>query len=134
MTNFVEILTHGRRLKAAVKELTIDELKAVADKLNKIIEDKELQAEAETAKQAERKAKIDAICQQMAESGISAEELSAISVKPTVKKRAKRPAKYQIEIDGKLIQWTGQGRTPLVFKSELDKGRTMDEFLISAKA
>ena len=38
--------------------------------------------------------------------------------------------KYQITVDGELIQWTGQGRMPTVFKKEVDAGKSMDSFLI----
>ncbi|WP_456095287.1 H-NS family histone-like protein, partial [Paraglaciecola hydrolytica] len=36
MSEFVAILTHGRKLQGAVKELTVEELELVAQKLNNI--------------------------------------------------------------------------------------------------
>ena len=38
MSEFLEILTHGRRLQGAVKDLSVEELTSVQEKLNNIIE------------------------------------------------------------------------------------------------
>ncbi|MPY21246.1 H-NS histone family protein [Shewanella psychropiezotolerans] len=130
MSDFLEILTHGRRFKAAVKELSIEDLKELAVKLDKVISERDSQAEAEAEATAERNAKIDEIRKQMEAVGLSIDDLGASAVKPAPKKRAPRPAKYAIDVNGEAITWTGQGRMPTVFKTELDKGRSMDDFLI----
>ncbi|MBL4815448.1 H-NS family nucleoid-associated regulatory protein [Shewanella sp.] len=130
MSDFLEILTHGRRFKAAVKELSIEDLKELAVKLDKVISERDSQAEAEAEATAERNAKIDEIRKQMEAVGLSIDDLGASVVKPAPKKRAPRPAKYTIDVNGEAITWTGQGRMPTVFKTELDKGRSMDDFLI----
>ena len=131
MSEFLDILTHGRRFKAAVKELSVDDLKDLAVKLEKIITEKVQQAEEENAAMAERNAKIEEIRQQMEAVGLSVDDLGVVATKSAPKKkRAPRPAKYKIEVDGETITWTGQGRTPTVFKQELDKGRSLEEFLI----
>lgn len=130
MSEFLEVLTHARRFKAAVKDLSLEELQDLAAKLNKIIEEREAAAEEEEAAMAERVAKIEEIRKQMAEVGLSLDDLGAATAKAAPKKRAPRPAKYKIEVDGETITWTGQGRMPKVFKAELDKGASMDDFLI----
>ncbi|MCL1057613.1 H-NS histone family protein [Shewanella gelidimarina] len=130
MNEFLDILTHGRRFKAAVKELSLEELKDLAVKLEKIIEEKASQAEAESEAMAERNAKIEEIRQQMEAIGLSVDDIGGVGIKAAPKKRAPRPAKYQIEVNGEMVQWTGQGRMPTVFKNELEKGRTMEDFLI----
>ena len=130
MSEFLDILTLGRRFKAAVKELSLEDLKDVSVKLEKIIEEKASQAEAESEALAERNAKIEEIRKQMEAIGLSVDDIGGAGVKPAPKKRAPRPAKYQIEVNGEMIQWTGQGRMPTVFKNELEKGRTMEDFLI----
>ncbi len=128
MSDFLEILTHGRRFKAAVKELSVEELQDLATKLDNIIVEREELAELESKANAERNEKIDAIRKQMEEIGLSVDDLG--DVKSAPKKRAPRPAKYEITVDDELIQWTGQGRMPTVFKNEVDKGRSLEEFLI----
>ncbi|BDM63693.1 DNA-binding protein [Shewanella sp. NFH-SH190041] len=131
MSEFLEVLTHARRFKAAVKELSLEELRDLAAKLEKIIEEREAVVEEEEAVMAERIAKIEEIRKQMAEVGLSLDDLGvAGAAKAAPKKRAPRPAKYQIEVNGETVTWTGQGRMPKVFKHELDQGRSMDDFLI----
>ena len=130
MNEFLEILTHGRRFKAAVKELSVEELRDLADKLNKILVERESMAAEEEHAMAARNAKIEEIRQQMEAVGLSIDDLGGTAVKATAKKRAPRPAKYQIEVNGEMVQWTGQGRMPTVFKNEINKGRSMEDFLI----
>ncbi|MCF1428921.1 MAG: H-NS histone family protein [Shewanella sp.] len=130
MSEFLDVLTHARRFKAAVKDLSLEELQDLAAKLNKIIDEREAAAEEEQAAMADRIAKIEEIRKQMAEVGLSLDDLGNVSAKVAPKKRAPRPAKYKIVVDGETITWTGQGRTPKVFKAELDKGASMDDFLI----
>lgn len=130
MSEFLEILTHGRRFKAAVKDLSVAELRDLADKLDNILVERESMAEEEQQAMAERNAKIEEIRQQMEAIGLSIDDLGGVAVKAAPKKRAPRPAKYQIEVDGEMVQWTGQGRMPTVFKNEVNKGRSMDDFLI----
>ncbi|MPY21142.1 H-NS histone family protein [Shewanella psychropiezotolerans] len=130
MSDFLEILTHGRKFKAAVKDLPFDELKVFAGKLEQLIATREAQAEAELAENAERNAQIDAIRKQMAELGLSLDDVGEAPKAPK-KKREPRPAKYSIEVNGETISWTGQGRMPTVFKKELDEGFELKGFLIS---
>ncbi|MGS0674520.1 H-NS histone family protein [Shewanella sp. 0m-4] len=130
MSDFLEILTHGRRFKAAVKELSLNDLKELSVKLEKIIEEKASQQAEEQEAMAERNAKIEEIRKQMEAIGLSVDDIGGAAVKAAPKKRAPRPAKYQIEVDGEMVQWTGQGRMPTVFKNQLENGRTMEDFLI----
>lgn len=130
MSEFLEILTHVRRFKAAVKDLSVEELRDLAAKLDKILVERESMEEEEQQAIAARNAKIEEIRQQMEAVGLSIDDLGGVAVKATSKKRAPRPAKYQIEVDGEMVQWTGQGRMPTVFKNEINKGRSMDDFLI----
>ncbi|MGL5390954.1 MAG: H-NS family nucleoid-associated regulatory protein [Shewanella sp.] len=130
MSEFLEILTHGRRFKAAVKDLSVDELRDLAAKLDKIIVERDSMEQEEQLATAARNAKIEEIRQQMEAVGLSIDDLGGVTIKAVSKKRAPRPAKYQIEVDGEVIQWTGQGRMPTVFKNALNNGRTMEDFLI----
>ena len=130
MSDFLEVLTHGRRFKAAVKELNLEDLRELAVKLEKIIGEREDEAAKEEADNAERNAKIEEIRVQMEAIGLSVDDLGGVAVKAAPKKRAPRPAKYKIEVNGETITWTGQGRMPTVFKTEVDNGRSMDDFLI----
>ncbi len=131
MSDFLEVLTHGRRFKAAVKELSLEDLRELAVKLEKIIAEREEAAAQLEAENAERNAKIEEIRLQMEAIGLSVDDLGGVAAKAAPKKRAPRPAKYKIEVNGETITWTGQGRMPTVFKNEIENnGRTMDDFLI----
>ena len=132
MSDFLDILTHGRRFKAAVKELSVADLRDLAAKLDKIIIDREEEAKEEEKAQAERLSKIEDIRKQMEAVGLSVEDLGDVVAAKSApkKKRAPRPPKYKIVVDGETITWTGQGRMPTVFKNEVDNGRSMDDFLI----
>ena len=132
MSDFLDVLTHGRRFKAAVKELAVADLRDLAVKLEKIITEREEEEKLELEANAERNAKIAALLAQIESNGLTLEDLGDVTsvTKSAPKKRAPRPAKYQITVDGEMVQWTGQGRMPLVFKKEVDSGKSMDSFLI----
>ena len=130
MTDFLAILTHGRKFKAAVTDLSHADLKLFQDKLNKLIDEREVQEAADLELNAERNAKIADLREQMAALGLNVEDLDA--VKAPKKKREPRPAKYSIEVNGESITWTGQGRMPTVFKKELDEGFDLSDFLIQS--
>lgn len=131
MSEFLEILTHGRRLQGAVKDLSVDELTSVQEKLDNIIaKRKDQEAELIQAKQ-EKLAKMEEIKKQMAEAGIDVADLQDVAeAKPKRKSGKKRPVKYKITVDGETTAWTGVGRMPVVFKDALEKGQTLDDFAI----
>ncbi len=138
MSEFISILTHARRLKAAVEVLTIEQLEEVHAKLGRIIEDKVAEVEAHKAANADRLAKIEELKSQLAAAGISPAELlgGAEAATKGAKggkggKREPRPAKYQYtKEDGELAKWTGQGRMPTAMAKAIANGATKDSFLI----
>ena len=131
MSEFLEILTHGRRLQGAVKDLSVEELTCVQEKLNNIIE-KRKEQEAELIKaQQEKLAKLEEIKKQMEEAGIDVADLQDVAeTKPKRKSGKKRPVKYKITVDGETVAWTGVGRMPVVFKDALAKGQSLEDFAI----
>lgn len=129
MSDFISILTHTRRFKAAVRELALTELCSFQEKLTALIEAREQEESEAASLNAERHAQINEIKQKMAELGLNTDDLEHMAVPK--KKRPPRPAKYQIEVDGKMITWTGQGRMPTPFKKELDDGFELSDFLIT---
>lgn len=131
MSEFLEILTHGRRLQGAVKDLSVEELTSVQEKLNNIIV-KRKEQEAELIKaQQEKLAKLEEIKKQMEEAGIDVADLQDVAeTKPKRKSGKKRPVKYKITVDGETVAWTGVGRMPVVFKDALAKGQSLEDFAI----
>ncbi len=131
MSEFLTVLTHGRRLQGAVKELSVEELESVQQKLSNII-DKRKEQEAELAKaQQEKLAKLEEIKQQMTEAGIDIADLQDVGeVKTQRKSGKKRPVKYKITKNGETTSWTGVGRMPLVFKEVLENGQSLEDFAV----
>ncbi len=133
MSEFLDILTHGRRLQGAVKELSISELEQVRAKLDNIIEKRHEKA-AEQEKQAqEKKAKIAEIQKQMEEAGLAVSDLKETSLPASKQGKTgkKRPVKYKLtDESGNEHKWTGIGRMPKVFKEALDGGKSLQDFSI----
>ena len=130
MDNFLDILLHSRRLQANTKELSVKQLQHVISTLNKIIEKRESEESQYKERQQERLLNIASIKKQMDAIGLSINELDTNLVSQ-VKKRAPRPAKYSIVVDGEQITWTGQGRMPNVFKRQIENhGKQLEDFTI----
>ena len=132
MSEFIDILTHGRRLQGAVKELSIEELEQIQEKLSGIIEKrKEKQLEQEKLKK-EKLEKLAEIKKQMEEAGLNVEDLQALSTDSNKKVGKKRPIKFKlIDSNGEEHLWTGIGRMPRVYKDALDSGKSLDDFAIN---
>ena len=132
MSEFISILTHARRLKAAVDELTLEQLQEVSAKLEKIIEDRVSNEEETRRAEAEKLAKIEKYKQMLAEDGISVSEIAgAVSAAaPKAGKRAPKPPKYEVFANGERVTWTGQGRMPNAIKVRVDAGDKLESFLI----
>jgi DNA-binding protein H-NS len=119
----------------AVKSLDIQQLeRALAN----------LTAAAETMKEreslrAQRKKEVAVrkLKSMMDDLGISAADITGASKPKGNGKRATGPKKgnkvapkYKITVDGVTHQWTGRGRTPVVFKSHVENGGSLDDCLI----
>ena len=136
MSELTKTLLNIRSLRAFSRELTFEQLEEALEKLTIVVEERRAAAEEEKAALAEREAKLAEYAQMIAKDGIDVEDLiSALSgetkSKPR-KKREPRPAKYKY-IDaatGEEKTWTGQGRTPSSIQSQLDAGKSLDDFLI----
>jgi len=119
----------------AVKSLTVEQIeRAIAN----------LSAAAKIAQQrdalkAQRKKEVAVkkLKSMMNELGISADDIAgAVKVKSTKRKSTgpkkgnKVAPKYQITVNGVAHQWTGRGRTPVVFKDYVTQGGALDDCLI----
>ena len=130
MSDFIRIVTHSRRLKSAVKELSIEQLEEIKVKLQTIIEERMAEETAEQQENAERLEKIRKYKEMLAADGIDLEELSEFFPERQGK-RAPRQPKYEVWNEaGERITWTGQGRMPNIFKARIEAGESLDTFLI----
>jgi len=137
MSELTKTLLNIRSLRAFARELTVEQLEEALDKLNTVVAERKEAEEAERAAAAEQEAKLAAIAEQISKDGIDVDALiSALAGESKTKskaksKRAPRPPKYKyVDASGKEKTWTGQGRTPSAIQTQLDAGKSLDDFLI----
>ncbi|OEC38187.1 H-NS family nucleoid-associated regulatory protein [Aeromonas sp. DNP9] len=139
MSEFLKVLLNTRSLRAALRELSLDQLKEAHEKIELIYLERLEVAEKEQAAQAEHQQKLAEFQAMLAQAGIDPTELvgsAPAAVTAAKAKRAPRPPKYRYVENGVEKTWTGQGRTPkfLVQKlqklQQLEQGRQLDDFLI----
>jgi DNA-binding protein H-NS len=119
----------------AVKSLTVEQIeRAIAN----------LSAAAKIAQQrdalkAQRKKEVAVkkLKSMMNELGISADDIAGAVKAKSPKRKSTGPKKgnkvapkYQITVNGVAHQWTGRGRTPVVFKDYVAQGGALDDCLI----
>ena len=134
MSELAKGLTNLRSLRAAVRELTLEQAESALEKLQTAVEEKRAN-EAELIKaETERKERLAKYKELMEKEGITPEELQEIFGTAATSARAKRtprPAKYAfIDENGERKTWTGQGRTPRPIQNALNSGKSLSDFEI----
>ena len=134
MSELAKGLTNLRSLRAAVRDLTLEQAESAREKLQTAVEEKRAN-EAELIKaETERKERLAKYKELMEKEGITPEELQEIFGTAATSARAKRPprpAKYAfIDENGERKTWTGQGRTPRPIQNELNSGKSLSDFEI----
>lgn len=133
MSEFLKVLLNIRSLRAALRELSLDQLKEAHEKIELIYLERLEVAEKEQAAQAEHQKKLAEFQAMLAQAGIDPTELvgsTPAAATAAKAKRAPRPPKYRYVENGVEKTWTGQGRTPKFLAEQLEQGRQLDEFLI----
>ncbi|MBM0490326.1 H-NS histone family protein [Aeromonas jandaei] len=133
MSEFLKVLLNIRSLRAAMRELSLEQVKEAHEKIEMIYLERLELAEKEQAAQAEHQQKLAEFQAMLAQAGIDPTELlgSAPAAATVAKsKRAPRPPKYRYVENGVEKTWTGQGRTPKFLAEQLEQGHQLDDFLI----
>ena len=133
MNEFLKVLLNIRSLRAALRELSLEQVKEAQEKIEAIYMERLEVAEKEQAAQAEHQRRLAEFQAMLAQAGIDPAELvgSTPAVATAAKaKRAPRPPKYRYVENGEEKTWTGQGRTPKYLAQQLEQGRQLDDFLI----
>lgn len=135
MNDFLKTLLNIRSLRAALRELSFEQLVEAKDKFDEIYAERELQENKIKAESAERLQKLAEFTEMLRTAGIDPSELvgtaaPAKSEGSAKAKRAPRPAKYKYTEDGQEKTWTGQGRMPKTIAEAVANGRALEEFLI----
>ncbi|HHA2008758.1 DNA-binding protein StpA [Enterobacter quasimori] len=134
MSLTLQNLNNIRTLRAMARELSLDILEEMLEKVRIVVEEKQHEQSELEQQRAEQQDKINALLERMKADGISPSDLlgteRALAGKPA-KKRKVREAKYRfIDVNGEEKTWTGQGRTPKPIANALANGKTLDDFLI----
>ncbi|KHN59121.1 H-NS family histone-like protein [Aeromonas hydrophila] len=136
MSEFIKVLLNQRSLRAALRELTFEQLTEAKEKLDVVFKEREDVELKLMQEQEERQAKLAEFQAMLEQAGIDPSELLGAGegkgTKETAAKRvrAPRPAKYKYTEDGVDKTWTGQGRMPKAIAKAVESGQSLDTFLI----
>ncbi|MBE2894261.1 H-NS family histone-like protein [Spirabiliibacterium falconis] len=135
MSDLIKKLSNIRSLRVSLKELTVEQLENIIEKLTQILDEKKEELREVEAQEKARQEKIAALKSQLEQSGLNPEELAEMLLRDVTnkgrKKRTPRKAKYQYtDESGKQKTWTGQGRTPKIIQKALDAGKALADFEI----
>ncbi|WP_432453494.1 MULTISPECIES: H-NS family histone-like protein [unclassified Agarivorans] len=135
MTDFIKVFLNARSLKAATKELSIEQIEESYNKLKSILDERYQVRAEEEQQQREKQEKLEKYKALLEQDGIDPNELLSMIEQAPVKERKKReplPAKYKfVDENGEEKTWTGQGRTPSpIQKAIKNEGKTKADFLI----
>ncbi|WP_447834309.1 H-NS family histone-like protein [Aeromonas veronii] len=135
MNDFLKTLLNIRSLRAALRELSFEQLVEVKEKFDEVFAEREQQETKLREESAERLQKLAEFTAMLKDAGIDPSELvgtaaPAKSEGSAKAKRAPRPAKYKYTEDGQEKTWTGQGRMPKAIAEAVAAGKALDDFLI----
>ncbi|WCH23636.1 H-NS family nucleoid-associated regulatory protein [Aeromonas salmonicida] len=133
MSEFLKVLLNIRSLRAALRELSLEQIQEAHEKIEAIYLKRLEHAEKEQAANAERQQKLAKFQEMLADAGIDPAELvgsTPVVANVAKAKREPRPPKYRYVENGVEKTWTGQGRTPKFLAEQLEQGRQLDDFLI----
>ncbi|MGE6164434.1 H-NS family nucleoid-associated regulatory protein [Aeromonas rivipollensis] len=133
MSEFLKVLLNIRSLRATLRDLSLEQVKEVHEKIEMIYLERLELAQKEQAANAEHLQKLAEFQEMLAQAGIDPAELvgsTPVAANAAKAKRAPRPPKYRYVENGVEKTWTGQGRTPKFLGEQLEQGRQLDDFLI----
>lgn len=132
MSDNLKSLNNIRTLRAQGRELPLSILDEMLEKLTIVVEERRNDEAANADAILERAEKIAKYRAMLIEDGIAPDELTSSQFSEKSRKtRPERPAKYKYtDKNGDKKTWTGQGRTPLYIKEQIDAGKSLSDFLI----
>ena len=135
MNDFLKTLMNIRSLRAALRDLSFEQLVEAKEKFDEIYAEREQQESKIRAESAERLQKLAEFTEMLRDAGIDPSELVGTAAPAKAggsakTKRAPRPAKYKYTEDGQEKTWTGQGRMPKAIAEAIAGGKALEHFLI----
>jgi DNA-binding protein H-NS/DNA-binding protein StpA len=130
MSDFVKVLTRKNSLRKQCQDMSVSDVEKVLTDLNEILEERHAEEAQAQAAEQQRMKKIAEIRKRMDEAGIGLDDLKAIKASEGPKRKVE--AKYRIkDAGGAVHEWSGRGRTPVVFNEYFEKhGVTKEDTLI----
>lgn len=130
----ISLFKNIRSLRAFAREVDLETLESVLEKLTVVVDERREELSTLKAQEEERARKLEQYREMLKEDGIDLNDLLDIVAKEPAKKqskRAPRAPKYEyLDENGEVKTWTGQGRTPSVIAKALEKGESLESFLI----
>lgn len=136
MDEFIKVFLNQRSLRAALRELSFEQLTEAKEKLDMLFKEREEAELKVMEEQKERQAKLAEFQAMLQQAGIDPSELLGTGESKGAKEsaakrtRAPRPAKYKYTEEGVEKTWTGQGRMPKAIAKAVESGQSIDTFLI----
>lgn len=132
MSETLKSISNIRNLRALAREATLEQVEALFEKVQIVLEEKREAEKAKELAKAQRLENLKKYKELLEKDGISAEELAVLLSGSSVpkKQREPRPAKYKFLENGVEKTWTGQGRTPKALQEQLNKGKSLKDFEI----
>lgn len=132
MSDFIAIMSNQRRLKAQLKDLPLEEVKAIRSKFDAVLEQLEEQEAERLKAEEEKRQKIAELKKEAERLDINLMDLIDAPAARTPKKP--REPKYEYTTgDGQYKTWTGQGPTPKAIREAIENGKTLEDHLIKRK-
>ena len=133
MNEFLKVLLNIRSLRAACRELTLEQLEEGLEKLSAIVAERQQDEAADRQAREEHQRKINEYTEMLKAAGIDPAELVGTVANEPAKaakkgKRAPRPAKYRYLDNGVEKTWTGQGRMPSAIAKPTAEANSLEEF------
>lgn len=136
MNEFLKTFLNVRSLRAALRELSFEQLEEVKAKFDQVHTELYAATEKERAIQAEHQRKLAEFSEMLKQAGVDPRDLVSNATSTTSAnagnkaKRTPRPAKYKYEENGQEKTWTGQGRMPKAISEQIEQGKNLEQFEI----
>lgn len=136
MNEFLKTLLNVRSLRAALRELSFEQLEEAKAKFDQVHAELYAVTEKERAIQAEHQRKLAEFAEMLKQAGVDPRDLvsnatsTASASAGNKAKRTPRLAKYKYEENGQEKTWTGQGRMPKAIAEQIAQGKSLEQFEI----
>lgn len=113
MSDFIKTLMRKNSLRKHCQELSVADVEKVLSDLTDILSERKEEEALKAAEENKRIEKIEQIRQAMKEAGLDISDLSELA--EVAPKKTVKAKYYIVDDEGERHEWSGRGRTPVVF-------------------